>query len=689
MNFLETTIYRIILKTYLFLEETGRQNSFDRFPYLRVLTERLTKECMEDWQQDTGLESSRYCGLLNRICETDGDTESSILYNALDLCLAAAYVPEFAAYLNYYTGNIVTIQLASELEGVTHSGYNDIARRLQSLQKVCSIDWSKNPLPYAAVEIDNALLSYLTGADDLFSRHFPDRIEYFPHDSPLHPMFIRQNYAAEGAAWLCNADKPPTTIPRTNMPQIVQIRGAGGRRFLARHIARLLKKDLILIDVQKCKSILTAGSDEEHFWNQLAHTAFLNNAVVCLHGITASLLSLTQIDASDLITAAVLPFSAADTPMILCSDADISLSSDRRLHPYLHQITLDRTTRQEREAVFRGLADLYRLPIDCAYYAVRYQFTASEIADAVMRCRCTGQTETEEFASHFSAICNGILYDNKTDEEPLGQLLYPSVGFEDLVLPVHTKKTLEQICCGAAKGYRIFEEWNLKRQYPYGRAVSVLLYGPPGTGKTMTAHAIAKELGTPLYQVDLSHVLDKYIGETEKHLEQIFAFAQKAKPVLFFDEADSLFGKRGEVTDGKDRYANMEVSYILQRIEQFDGIVVLATNLYSSIDKAFLRRMKYVLKYQSPDAAMRRCIWEDCLPPELPREELDIDYLSKQFDLTGGIIKNVIYTACVMAVHDEKKLCMEHVLNAVRAEYEKLERPVTMDMWGEYGEMMG
>ncbi|MDE6566374.1 MAG: ATP-binding protein, partial [Lachnospiraceae bacterium] len=465
---------------------------------------------------------------------------------------------------------------------------------------------------------------------------------------------------------------------------ILQIRGAGGRRFLARHIAHLLKKDMILIDMKKCKNVMAADSDEEHFWNRLVHAAFLKNAVVCLYNITASMFSLAQIDTSDFISAAIMPFSGANIPLILCTDTKVLFSSDGRLQPHLHQITLGETTRQEREAVFHGFSELYHLPIDCAYHSVQYQLTASEISDAVVRWRCSGQTGPEDF----SAICNDLLYNDKNHEKTLGQILYPSVGFEDLILPAPAKKILEQICCGAAKGYRLFEEWNLKRRYPYGRAVTVLLYGPSGTGKTMTAHAIAKELGTALYQVDLSHVLDKYIGETEKHLEQVFAFAQKARPVLFFDEADSLFGKRGEVKDGKDRYANMEVSYILQRIEQFDGIVILATNFYSGIDKAFLRRMKYAIKYQSPDAAMRRSIWEDCLPPELPREDLDLDYLAKQFDFTGGIIKNVVYTSCVMAVHDRKKLCMEHVLNAVRAEYEKLERPVTDDMWGEYGEMM-
>lgn len=205
----------------------------------------------------------------------------------------------------------------------------------------------------------------------------------------------------------------------------------------------------------------------------------------------------------------------------------------------------------------------------------------------------------------------------------------------------------------------------------------------------MTVHAIACELGILLYQVDLSRVMDKYIGETEKHLEEIFTFAEKANVVLFFDEADVLFGRRGEVTEGRDRYANMEVSYILQCVEQFDGIVVLSTNFYNNIDKAFLRRMKYVLKYQIPDEALRRSIWESCLPAEQFWEPLDMDYLAAQFEFTGGMIKNVVLGACVMAVHAKKQLCMEFLLQAIRTEYEKMEWPVSAGMWGEYGYLVG
>lgn len=677
MNFLEVTIYRIILRTYLYMEATGRENSFERFPHLRILTERLTEDILEEWRRDAGAQAMRYQELLLRLnygCKNPVDEgeelSDSVVCTALDLCLAALYVPEFTAYLNYYTGNEVTMQLAFEIEGLPYPSCADVVDKLKIIRKVCWADPKKNPMHYAKLEGDDFLLAYLT-ENAAMEKIFSEQMEWFLDRTELHPMFIREKLAREGAEWLGSAEEETSC-------KVLQISGRGGRRFLAKHIARCLGRNLLLIDAKKWAAFLE--EDRERFWSRFVHAAFLQEALVCIYGITPSLLSLREMDETEFMEALVKPFLKGDIPVLLCSETGMRFAVSKEFP--VRNIELKELSREEREVVFSEISGLYQIPLDCAYYSVRYRLTASEIARAVKEWKLIDTGKSGDF----SKICDDILYNGQ--KNIFGRMLYPSLNFEDLKAPSQIKETLGQICSAVKEGYRIFEEWNLGRQYPYGRAVTVLLSGPPGTGKTMTAHVIAKELGIPLYQVDLSHVMDKYIGETEKHLEEIFTFAEKVKPVLFFDEADALFGKRGQTAEGKDRYANMEVSYILQRIEQFDGIVVLATNFYNNIDKAFLRRMKYVLKYQTPDAGIRKSIWESCLPPELPREELDVKYLARQFDFTGGTIKNVIYTACVIAVHEGTKLTMKHVLKAVIAEFDKIERTVTKDMWGEYGYLM-
>lgn len=688
MEFLETAVDMIILKTYFYLEETGRRNSFDRFPYLQYLTEGVSEQALDAWVSDTGIQAIRYRGLLRELGDIGGDHTacssvhtacSSVVQNALDLCLAAAYVPEFAAYLNYYTGNTVTVQLAFELERIFCPPYADLLRTVRQLQKICRIEQSKIPLWYAAIEADNGLLAYLLGADRPDMEPF-GTVKWFQWDEELLPMFIRGEMAEECAEYLQMGGG------------VLQIAGRGGRRFLAKHIARLMHKDLLLADAGEWKEMpADERARHQELWRR---QAFLWKGIVCIYGITAD--TVKDIFGSEEFFAEsiIRPFRDEEVPVILCMSSEVRLTGDAavfsREPAAVCRRELGVITRTEREAVFRGFAGYYNLSIDPVRCSVRYRLTASEIGRAVELLRSGAQNGDVQAQmgeeERFSMICYQILSDSQ--KQRLGNVLRPSVGFSDLKVPPGVMERLEEICCSARESYRIFEQWNLGRQYPYGRAVTVLLAGAPGTGKTMTAHVIAKELGIPLYQVNLSNVMDKYIGETEKHLEQVFSFAEKTNMVLFFDEADSLFGKRGEVTEGKDRYANMEVSYILQRIEQFEGIVVLATNFYNNIDRAFLRRMKYVLKYQEPDEKIRREIWESCLPPELPREELDLDYLAEQFDLTGGMIKNVILNACVTALREQSVLGMRQVLLAIRTECEKMERSLGEEVWGEYGYLL-
>ncbi len=682
MRFLEKVIYQTIWDTYQYLESTGRTDSFARFPYLQVLAGRAQGllDKRHAWRRDTAeqdageqdagerdagerdaaeqdIQKIRYDNLLKLL--SDGKNDDAVK-NVADLSFAAGQAPEFAAYLNYYTGNRATLQLAYEMAGISYPDYSDVSEKWRRLRRVFSAE-RKTPLSYANIDVSHEVLAYLAG--DGGKKILPEEWgEYFDAGEELHPMYVRAELAAEGARLLAAEEETGIAL---------QLAGAGGRRFLAKHIARRLKKNVILIRAQ---SVWASGERPKERLAQAVRIAFLYDDIVCMHGITAEWLSRTPEEGTDFFSDAVAPFLDAGISVLLCTDGASVLGEYGAAR--MERISLEPLSREERETVWREFAGQYGLDEDAAECSVRYRLNASEIARMARRARAGegGRDFSRAFAQSGAA-----------DKPALGQVIEPRVGFSDLMMPPAARKTRAEICCGAAEGYRIYEEWGMKERYPYGRAVSVLLAGPPGTGKTMTAHALAHELGIMLYQVDLSHMMDKYIGETEKHLEQVFDYAEKTNVVLFFDEADALFGRRAQVTEGKDRYANMEVSYLLQRVEQFDGVIVLATNFYHNIDKAFLRRMKYIVKYQAPDEALRRRIWESCLVPGLPGEALDVEYLARQFELTGGMIKNVIQCACIAALYEKRPLGMEHILGAVRMEYEKLERSVTADLWGEYG----
>ena len=206
----------------------------------------------------------------------------------------------------------------------------------------------------------------------------------------------------------------------------------------------------------------------------------------------------------------------------------------------------------------------------------------------------------------------------------------------------------------------------------------MLFAGPSGTGKTMAAEIIAAELGLELYKIDLSTVVSKYIGETEKNLSRIFAEAETSNAILFFDEADALFGKRSEVKDSHDRYANIEIGYLLQRMEEYDGVVILATNLRKNMDEAFVRRLQFTVEFPFPNAEDRRRIWKGVWPAQTPCDPaLDVDFLARRFEITGGSIRNIALAAAFLAAADGNVVTMEHLIHATQREYQKMGKVVT------------
>lgn len=260
--------------------------------------------------------------------------------------------------------------------------------------------------------------------------------------------------------------------------------------------------------------------------------------------------------------------------------------------------------------------------------------------------------------------------------------------WEDLVLPGPQKKMLRDACNQVLYHHQVYHRWGFEQKLAYGRGVSMIFYGPPGTGKTMAAQVIANELDLELYKVDMAGVMSKYVGESEKKLGNIFEQAGKSQSILFFDEADVLFGKRTDQKDSNDKYANASTAYLLQKIEEYEGIMILATNLLQNFDNAFLRRFKFLIEFPFTDAERRLEIWKKVFPQDTPREELDFPYLAEEFKFSGSQIKNAAVAAAFLAAGEQTEVGMRHVLIAVKREMSKTGKTLVTRDFGPYYYLM-
>ena len=264
----------------------------------------------------------------------------------------------------------------------------------------------------------------------------------------------------------------------------------------------------------------------------------------------------------------------------------------------------------------------------------------------------------------------------------LARRVRPERTWEDLVLPPDQFTQLRELAARYRNRTVVYQHWGFRASPSAG--VVALFAGPSGTGKTLAAEILAGDLALELYKLDLSSVVSKFIGETEKNLDQVFDAAAAGNVVLFFDEADALFGKRTEVSDAHDRYANVETAYLLQRLETYDGVVVLATNLAKNIDTAFLRRLHASVEFPVPEEAERRRLWELNLVPGAPRKRIDLDFLARQFPLTGGAIRNATLAAAFLAAEAGQPITMESLVPAIRRECQKLGRLMSPGDFGPY-----
>jgi hypothetical protein len=317
--------------------------------------------------------------------------------------------------------------------------------------------------------------------------------------------------------------------------------------------------------------------------------------------------------------------------------------------------------------------------LDLAALANKFRLSGGQIRDAAATARnlahARAPTAPRVTQADLHAACR--LHSNRKLAE-LAQKITPHYTWDDLVLPDDQMAQLGEIYHQVQYRAVVYDAWGFDRKLAMGKGVSILFAGPPGTGKTMAADVLAGALGLDLYKIDLSTVVSKYIGETEKNLARIFDEAATSNAILFFDEADALFGKRTQVRDAHDRYANVEISYLLQKMEEYDGVVVLATNLRKNLDEAFVRRLHVTVEFPMPDVADRHRIWAQIWPAATPRDpDLDLEFLARQIEVAGGSIRNIALAGAFLAAADGGVVTMAHLLRATHREYQKMGKLLT------------
>lgn len=342
----------------------------------------------------------------------------------------------------------------------------------------------------------------------------------------------------------------------------------------------------------------------------------------------------------------------------------------------------DELTRQElwsnfsRDYVFSEISDWGQM-------ASKFRFTPGQIKNALLQAHEAASGQGKQITAedlHSACFAQGRHFLSRSANK-----INPHYNWDDIILPAETVELLTNACNQMKNRYIVYGQWGFDKRLAYGRGLSMLFSGLPGTGKTMAAQVIAQELNLELYRIDLAQVVSKYIGETEKNLGRIFREAESSNAILFFDEADALFGKRSEVKDAHDRYANIEIAYLLQKIEEYDGISIMATNLAKNLDEAFVRRITFIVEFPFPDEEFRKRIWISMFPPETPlHDNVDFNFLARRFEIAGGNIKNIVLYAAFLAAQCGEAVNMQHLLRATKYEYQKIGRVLLREDLGEY-----
>ncbi|MFS0555403.1 AAA family ATPase [Brevibacillus sp. 179-C9.3 HS] len=455
-----------------------------------------------------------------------------------------------------------------------------------------------------------------------------------------------------------------------------------GKRHLLRHLFHGVERPILLVDVERLIR-------EEAFarkLQQVMREVKLRRGVLCLHQFEACLTEEIQtVGRKQLLIDELESFSGC-VAIVATSQWKPGNVLSKRIWLEMEVPSPDDTERRrlwETGSAGLGLSE----EIDLGILAGKFRLNAGQIKQALHRANEMAMQTKEKIVS-LDQLHEACFVQMRHSLEKHAVRLTPKYSWQDLVLPDEQLVLLRNACNQVTYRNVVLGEWGFGRRLSYGKGVSMLFAGPPGTGKTMSAEVVANELGLEIYKIDLSQVISKYIGETEKNLHQIFSEARIGNAILFFDEADALFGKRSEVKDSHDKYANVETAYLLQKMEEYEGVSILATNLLQNFDEAFMRRINYVVKFPFPDPSYREEIWRSMFPIDTPRAaDIDFEFLASKLHIAGGGIKNVVLAACFLAASEGKPVSMSHLIMAAKQELKKTGKLLLKEDLGEYAKL--
>lgn len=541
------------------------------------------------------------------------------------------------------------------------TSYSQMSLALEQLLPILDLQVN-GAMPFSTlISPDKRIIDFLFGAH-------PDRI-----DESYDRFFSRLTGDADLEPFLANQGVlDALNISYDDGGRIFSLFGdeGSGRKFTIRHFCRDRSLSCISINCAKL-FVYDFRFVEKALW-AATRECILSDACVCLDNL--SYRDEEKDKFFGYMDLAFGRFTARNITVFTASKEKLPMKQMTDLD--FAQLELPTPSFSERERVWKFYAQPYALnaDVDLSELATKFLFTPGKIKDALRQAKSLAAMKRflDVPRECLFQSCNNQMSHELTQK---ATRIAANFGWDDIVMNPDQRLALKNACDQLVYRKKVYEEWNYIKKYPYGRGLSVLLFGAPGTGKSMCAQVIAHEMNLELYRVDLSKVVDKYVGETEKAISMIFREAKKCNVVLFFDECDTLFAKRSDDGGSNQSSNNNKTALLLQEVEAYDGVSVLATNYKHNIDPAFFRRMKFIVEFQFPDVETRKVLWTTTIPKTTPlAEDVDIDFLAQRFEFVGGNIKNCILNAAFLAAADPEaggEVHMKHYLQAIKYEFVK------------------